>query len=117
MNYKRIDESVEIIDVTTDKDDPYNDWKVRPEDKFRVEMLEAGYTDNELYTIDIDGESGIIMDYELYPHEKLKWDKTDKNIKLKMQYPPIHKFRKALRELGINYDETYWDQKVSVRKE
>lgn len=112
MNYKKIEETAEIVDVTTEKDYPYTGWEVTPEEKFIEEVKKAGYTIDDLYYMDLDSEGGILVDYDLKPHEIIWWDKKEKVMKLKMKYPTIRKFLLALRDLGINYDKSYWEKKI-----
>lgn len=105
---RKIDEYVDIIDITEKEDDPYDDWEVAPMDKFIWELKKEGYEMKEIYHVNLDGEEGIIVEYDLFPHEELKWDNTEKVMKLKMKYTPLISFKKALVDLGINYDREYW---------
>lgn len=111
MKNKNIEDAVTIIDITTDEDDPYYDWEIDPAVKFIEELRNEGFAEDEIYYIDIDEESGIIIDYDLYPHEIMKWDYKEKNMKLRIKYPPLRKYLKALKDLGINYDKEYWEGK------
>ena len=105
---KIIGDYVNIIDITEKEDDPYSDWEIRPFDKFIDELKKEYYTNEEIYRIDLDKEAGILIEYDLFPHEQLRWDKKEKNMKLRMKYTPLIKFKKALIDLGINYDRKYW---------
>ncbi len=115
MNYGKIEDTTIVIDTTTEKDDPYHYWETDPYDKFTEELKNVGYTQDEIYYIDINCEGGIIVDYDLYPHEILRWDKKEKNMKLKMKYPSLKKYRKVLRELGIKYDKAYWEEEQQTK--
>ena len=106
----KIEDYVEIIDITTKEDDPYDNWKKTPDEKFIEELKKEGYTPEEIYTLDADKEEGILVDYDLLPHESIKWDKKEKVMKLKMKYTPLLKYRKALIDLGINYVRRYWER-------
>lgn len=110
MRYKKIVDSVEVIDETSNADDPYDSCNVRPDEKFIDELRDAGFSSNEIYRMDIDGESGILVKYNLFPHEKLKWDNENKVMRLKMVYTPLIEYRKALKDLDVIYDEKYWDE-------
>lgn len=105
----RLDKNIEVIDKTSEEDNPYQDWDTEPSMKFIEELLNAGFTLKEIYDIDIYGEHGIIVDYMLYPQECLKYDDKHKTMQLKMKYPRLHEFREALNDLGIIYDEDYWN--------
>ncbi|MBQ6220659.1 MAG: hypothetical protein IJJ47_13085 [Methanosphaera sp.] len=106
----KLEDSVEIIDITTEKDDPYMSFDVEPSDKFMEELLNNGYSMEEIYDYQIDKEKGILIDYNLLPQEILKWDKIKKVMTLKMKYPSFYEFKRALIDLGIIYDEEYWDK-------
>ena len=109
--YDRIDDRVEIIDITTSEDDPYDNWEIKPDKKFEEELLEDGYTYEDIYYIDMDREGGILVDYNLLPKEKLRWNPEKHIMTLKMKYPLFYDFKKALIDLGVMYDEDYWDTK------
>lgn len=104
-----LDKSIEIIDETMCEDDPYSEWNIPPLEKFIEELLNAGFTFKDIYDIDLNGESGIIVDYKLYPKEYLRYDPKTKVMRLKMKYTRIHEFREALDDMGILYDEDYWN--------
>ena len=106
---RKISDIVEIRDETTTKDDPYDDWPITPQEKFIEELLKEGYTYEDIYKMDLEKEEGILVEYDLLPHENLKWDDEEKLMKLKMKYPTLHKYRKALKDLGIMYDKEYWE--------
>ena len=107
-NIRKIEQYAEIIDTTGDKDDPYHDWRVKPLEKFIEELLKAGYTYEQIYDMKLEKEEGILIDYDLLPHENLQWDSKNRVIKLKMKYRPITQYKQALENLGINYDKEYW---------
>jgi len=100
----------QLVDVTRPEDDPYDDWEVTPMEKFREELLNAGFKNEELYKIDFDKEEGILVDYDLFPHEVLDWDNNERIYKVRLKYTPLLKFKKALKDLGIMYDEEYWGE-------
>lgn len=108
MRKPRLSEVINIVDKTENKDDPYNDWEVGPMDKFIEELLEENYTMNEIINYDLDGEHGILADYRLLPREHLKYDSENRVMILKMKYPTLYEYKKALMELGVMYDEKYW---------
>jgi len=101
---------IEIIDITKDDDDPYRDWNISPDKKFVEELLKNGYEHSDIYEIDLDGERGIMVDYNLFPHEHLKYDSKENLMKLKMKYVPFLRFKEALIDLGILYDTEYWGE-------
>lgn len=101
---------IEIVDVTKEEDDPYRDWNVRPSEKFMQELLNNGYEYSDIYEIDLDSERGIMVDYNLLPHEHLKYDREEKVMKLRLKYVPFLSFKQALIDLGILYDTEYWDR-------
>ena len=98
----------QLVDVTRKEDDPYDGWDKKPMDKFVEEMLKAGYTRDELYKQEFDKAGGILVEYDLFPHEVLKWDDKKKVMKVRLKYTPLLKFKKTLKDLGIIYDEEYW---------
>ena len=55
-------------------------------------------------------EEGILVDYDLFPHEVLNWDNNKRIYKVRLKYTPLLKFKKALKDLGIMYDEEYWGE-------
>ena len=113
MKKGNIEYYVEIIDMTSSEDDPYDSWKVQPSEKFIEELLDAGYEYDEIYNVTLEMEEGILVDYNLFPREELRWDDEEKNMKLKMKYVPLIEYKKALEDLGVICDEKYWNsQKV-----
>ena len=108
----KIQDVVDIIDITKKEDDPYDNWDITPFDKFIEELTSEGYTIEEIYTNDFEKEEGILIEYDLLPHEEIRWDDKEKVMKLKMKYTPLHKFKKTLNDLGINYDKKYWEGKI-----
>ena len=101
---------IEIVDITKEEDDPYNDWKISPSKKFVDELLKNGYEHSDISEIDLNGERGLMVDYHLFPHEPLKYDSKENVMKLKMKYVPFLRFKEALIDLGILYDTEYWDR-------
>ena len=108
MKISKIVEYAEIVDTTTSRDDPYDTWTKRPMEKFIEELQKAGYKEEQIYNMTLEKEEGIIIDYNLFPKEQLKWDDKERKMKLKMKYTPLIEYKKALDDLGIIYDETYW---------
>lgn len=108
MKKGNIEDYVEIVDITSSEDDPYDSWCVPPLEKFIIEVLDAGYEDDEIYRITLEKEEGILVDYNLLPREELRWDDEEKNMKLKMKYVPLIEYKKALEDLGVMCEENYW---------
>ena len=100
----KITDTVRINDITSDKDDPYNEYDTTPSDVFREILKENGCTDYEIYHYDMTGEGGILVDYDLLHKETLTWNKKEKCMDLKLKYPLAYKFINALDEMGIYYD-------------
>ena len=99
---------IEILDVTKEEDDPYREWDITPGDKFVEELLSSGYEYSEIYEIDLDGERGIMVDYNLFPRENLKYNSKKNIMELRLKYVPFIRFKEALIDLGVLYDEEYW---------
>ena len=108
MMYRDLIKYGQLVDVTQKDDDPYDDWEISPMEKFTEEVLNAGYTNEDLYNINVDKEGGILVEYDLLPHEVLRWNSKDRMMTVRLKYTPILNFKKALKDLGIIYDEEYW---------
>ena len=58
----KLEDVIEIKDITTKEDDPYDNWKTTPYTKFIEELTQEGYTYKEIYNIDYEKEENCLAE-------------------------------------------------------